>query len=285
MLMRGPILILLIFVAVVIVLAVVIGFLFTSRARKQESQRVEAAGIRADAEELAATVTGQAAFAEQAEQRAGIVRAEADEKAREAELLESEARARREAAEETRRDYGAQLRRADEIDPDVDDSELPPVEETPPMTRVERRAAREAEESEMAATGGRRGPDRLLAEQHRIRDRGRGRCHRGWSCHGRALPTTTRPRSRAPGWPPLPTTATTSSRRTFTTGPRRVRREDMSQTQNNATEDNTDERHGEDSASAPLRMVEDSDSYAVDRAGAGIRAVGACRAGPGSDEG
>ncbi|MEO7423236.1 MAG: hypothetical protein ABIU87_12705 [Ornithinibacter sp.] len=140
--MRGPLFLLLAFIAVVVVLAIAIGLFFASRSRKQQEQRVEAAGIRSDAGELAATVTGQASFAEQAEERAAVVRAEADRKAREAAALESEASAHRDQAEATRRDYEAQLRRADEIDPDVDDSSLPPVDDAPP-TRAERRAARE----------------------------------------------------------------------------------------------------------------------------------------------
>lgn len=93
--MRGPLVILVVLIAIVVVLAVVIAFFFSSRSRKRQEQRVEAAGIRSDAGELAATLTGQAAFAEQAEERAGIVRAEADAKAREAEALESEASAHR----------------------------------------------------------------------------------------------------------------------------------------------------------------------------------------------
>ncbi|MEO5609990.1 MAG: hypothetical protein ABIQ61_09890 [Ornithinibacter sp.] len=142
--MRGPVFLLLALLAVVIVLAIAIALFFASRSRKQQEQRVEAAGIRSDAGELAATVTGQASFAEQAEERAAVVRAEADRKAREAAALESEASVHRDQAEASRRDYEAQLRRADEIDPDVDDSSLPPLEEEAPPTRAERRAAREA---------------------------------------------------------------------------------------------------------------------------------------------
>ncbi|MGB7818521.1 MAG: hypothetical protein WBL35_07260 [Ornithinibacter sp.] len=253
MLMRGPILILLIFVAVVIVLAVVIGFLFTSRARKQESQRVEAAGIRADAEELAATVTGQAAFAEQAEQRAGIVRAEADEKAREAELLESEARARREAAEETRRDYGAQLRRADEIDPDVDDSELPPVEEAPPLTRAERRAAREAEESETAATGADEAPTDYWPSSTASVIGGAGAATRAGTADDDEGAQSARVASAADYRDDVVPEDVYDGSEEGTA-------QDMSQTQDNATEDHTGE--DADSASAPLRMVENPDDYA-----------------------
>jgi len=253
MLMRGPILTLLIFVAVVIVLAVVIGFLFASRARKQESQRVEAAGIRADADELAATVTGQAAFAEQAEQRAGIVRAEADEKAREAELLESEARARREVAEGTRRDYGAQLRRADEIDPDVDDSELPPVEEAPPLTRAERRAAREAEESEMAATGADDATTDYWPSSTASVIGGAGAATEAGAADDEDAQQSARVASAADYRDDVVPEDVYDGSEEGTA-------EDMSQTQNTPTEDHTTEDH--DSASAPLRMVENTDAYA-----------------------
>lgn len=151
--MGGPLFLLLAFIAVVIVMAVAIGLFFASRSRKQDEQRVEAAGIRSDAGELAATMTGQAAFAEQSEERAGVVRAEADEKAREAAALESEASSHREQADATRLDYEAKLRRADEIDPDVEHSSLPAVEEVP-SSRAERRAAREEAEAGQDSTTG-----------------------------------------------------------------------------------------------------------------------------------
>ena len=126
----------------------------------------------ADADTLATTVAGQSVFADQAAQRAELARVEAEDKAREAARLEAEAAEHRAAAEATRRDYEATMRRADDIDPDVKESAFPAVAEadgpTPAaadpgsgsgsddgstMTRAERRAAREAEEAGAGGPG------------------------------------------------------------------------------------------------------------------------------------
>lgn len=166
---RLILLLLLILIAVVIVLVVL-----RRGSAQRDAQRVEAAGLRADADTMATTVAGQSVFADQATQRAELARVEAEDKASEAARLEAEAAEHRAAAEATQRDYEATLRRADDIDPDVKESAYPAVtdevEPAPavsgstdaapaasgtvaaasanddelPMTRAERRVAREA---------------------------------------------------------------------------------------------------------------------------------------------
>ena len=109
-------------------MAVVVVVLVLRRGSAQrDAQRVEAAGLRTDADTLATTVAGQSVFADQAAQRAELARVEAEDKAREAARLEAEAAEHRAAAEATQRDYEATMRRADDIDPDVKESEFAPV--------------------------------------------------------------------------------------------------------------------------------------------------------------
>ena len=119
---RLILLLLLILVAVVVVLVVL-----RRGSAQRDAQRVEAAGLRADADTMATTVAGQSAFADQAAQRAELARVEAEDKASEAARLEAEAAEHRAAAEASQRDYEATLRRADDLDPDVKESAFPEV--------------------------------------------------------------------------------------------------------------------------------------------------------------
>ncbi|HET7820141.1 MAG TPA: hypothetical protein VFL10_01340 [Ornithinibacter sp.] len=129
---RLILLLLLILVAVVVVLVVL-----RRGSAQRDAQRVEAAGLRADADALATTVAGQSVFADQAAQRAELARVEAEDKASEAARLEAEAAEHRAAAEASQRDYEATLRRADDIDPDVKQSEFPAVaDEVEPAAAV-----------------------------------------------------------------------------------------------------------------------------------------------------
>jgi len=165
-------------IALVLVAAVLVVLILRRGSQRREEHRVEAEELRSEAQEVAASTTGLAAFAEQAEERAGVARAEAEEKVAEAERLEAEAAGRQRAAEQTRQEYEAMMRRADDVDPDVKESQYPPVAEgagpepaaereqaegeaegppagdATPMTRAERRRAREeaeARESEEAS--------------------------------------------------------------------------------------------------------------------------------------
>lgn len=169
---------LILIILLVLVAAVLVAVILRRGSARREEQRVEAADLRSQAEAVAPTVAGRAAFAEQAEQRADVARAEAEEKAREAARLEEEAAEQRRAAEAARQEHEAILRRADDVDPDVKESEYPPVpedarpepapsaaaapasdgepgtdaepaddDEDQPMTRAERRRAREEAEA------------------------------------------------------------------------------------------------------------------------------------------
>jgi hypothetical protein len=176
----------------VLVAAVLVALILRRGSARREEQRVEAADLRSQAEAVAPTVAGRAAFAEQAEQRADVARAEADEKAREAARLEEEAAEQRRGAEAARQEHEAILRRADDVDPDVKESQYPPVPEAArpepapsegeadassdgepaatdgdearddtdqPMTRAERRRAREEAEARGEDAGARGAED------------------------------------------------------------------------------------------------------------------------------
>ena len=113
----------------VLVVAVVVVLLVRRSAARKEQQRVEAAALRADADQIAARLAGQAAFAQQSAERAEVARVEAEQRAREAARLEEEAAEQRAAAEAARRDYEQAMRRADDVDPDVTESSFPPVDD------------------------------------------------------------------------------------------------------------------------------------------------------------
>ena len=95
--------------------------------RQLEEQRAEAARIRAGAEERTAALQGQEAFARQSSERADLARQEAEERARQAEesareaqRVEEEAQRHQADLERVRLERDAELRRADELDPDVE---------------------------------------------------------------------------------------------------------------------------------------------------------------------
>ncbi|GAA4414079.1 hypothetical protein GCM10023168_37400 [Fodinibacter luteus] len=132
----APALLLLLVLVGLVVLAVVAVVALRRGSARREQQRVEAAGLRSEADAIAATLPGQAAFAQQAGERAELARVEAEAKAREAARLEAEAHAQHEAAEATRREYEATMRRADDIDPDVKESAFAPVTDEPSTDAV-----------------------------------------------------------------------------------------------------------------------------------------------------
>ncbi len=159
-------------IGLVLIAAILIMVILRRGSQRREEHRVEAEELRSDAQGVMAAMTGQASFAQQAEERADVARDEAEEKAREAERLEAEAAEQQRTAEASRQEYEAMMRRADDIDPDVKESEFPPVQEdaapepapeqssepepTPdgtedvPMTRAERRRVREEAEAQGA---------------------------------------------------------------------------------------------------------------------------------------
>ena len=111
-------------------------------AARRDAQRVEAAGLRSDADAMAATVAGQSVFADQATERAELARVEAEDKAREADRLEQEAVEHRATVEASQRDYETTMRRADDIDPDVKESAFAPVADADDGEHRQRRRGR-----------------------------------------------------------------------------------------------------------------------------------------------
>ena len=138
--------------------------------RQLDEQRAEAARIRAGAQERIAALQGQEVFAQQSTERADLARQEAEERARQAEESAREAQrvgaaARRPQAElaRGRLERDAELRRADERDPDVEvdkndprplpedlDDDVRPLDET----RVHTPVSAEAPAAAAAGTAG-----------------------------------------------------------------------------------------------------------------------------------
>ena len=121
--------------ALVILALLFLVWWFVSKGKKRQldEQRSEAARIRAGAEEHDATIRGQEAFVQQADERASFARQEAEERARQAEesareaqRVQDEASRHQEELDRARLARDAQLRRADEIDPDVEVAEGDP---------------------------------------------------------------------------------------------------------------------------------------------------------------
>ena len=107
-------------IVAIVVVAVIAAVLAASKKKKQERDRTRASEIREEAAEKATTVQQREARAKETEAEAAAARAEADRKQAEAQRLEAEATERQRAAEEHRAEHQDHLRRADELDPDVD---------------------------------------------------------------------------------------------------------------------------------------------------------------------
>ncbi len=107
-------------IVAIVVVAVIAAILAASKKKKQERDRTRASEIREEAAEKATTVQQREARAKETEAEAAAARAEADRKQAEAQRLEAEATERQRAAEEHRAEHQDHLRRADELDPDVD---------------------------------------------------------------------------------------------------------------------------------------------------------------------
>ena len=107
-------------IVAIIVIAVIAAVVAASTKRKQERNRTRAGELREQAAAQATGLQQREAHARETEARAAEARAEADRKQAEAERLEAEARDRHETAAGYRDQHAENLRRADELDPDVD---------------------------------------------------------------------------------------------------------------------------------------------------------------------
>jgi hypothetical protein len=109
-------------IVAIIVIAVIAAVVAASTKRKKEQNRARAGELREQAAAQATGLQQREAHARETEARAAEARAEADRKQAEAERLEAEARDRHETAAGYRDQHAENLRRADELDPDVDTS-------------------------------------------------------------------------------------------------------------------------------------------------------------------
>lgn len=107
-------------IVAIIVIAVIAAVVAASTKRKQEKNRTRAGELREQAAAQATGLQQREAHARETEARAAEAHAEADRKQAEAERLEAEARDRHETAAGYRDQHAENLRRADELDPDVD---------------------------------------------------------------------------------------------------------------------------------------------------------------------
>jgi len=139
-------------IVAIIVIAVIAAVVAASTKRKQERNRTRAGELREQAAAQATGLQQREAHARETEARAAEARAEAERKQAEAERLAAEAHDRHETAAGYRDQHAENLRRADELDPDVDtrsDGYEPPAA---------------AAGSEAGTTDGHRAHDRLGGE-------------------------------------------------------------------------------------------------------------------------
>jgi type II secretory pathway pseudopilin PulG len=117
-------------IIVIAVIAAVIAAVAAANKRKQENNRNRAGELREQAAAQATGLQQREAHARETEARAAQARAEADRKQAEADRLEAEAADRHGTADSYRQEHEEHLRRADELDPDVDtsrDDYVPPT--------------------------------------------------------------------------------------------------------------------------------------------------------------
>ncbi len=163
-------------IGLVLIAVVIVAVMLRRGSQQRQERRVEAEQLRSEAREMAARLSGESAFAEQAGERAGVARSEADEKVREAERLEAEAVQQQRTAEGTRQQYESTMRLADDLDPDVEESQYPPVREDAVPASTEERAHGEPADSPAASTpdpdapAGDEGVPMTRAERRRARE-------------------------------------------------------------------------------------------------------------------
>ncbi len=104
----------------IVVVAIIAAVLAAANKKKQERNRSRAAELREQATAQATGLQQREAHAKETEAQAAQARAEAERKQAEAERLEAEAQDRHQTAAGYREQHVDNLRRADELDPDVD---------------------------------------------------------------------------------------------------------------------------------------------------------------------
>src|SRR3954454_12588131 len=106
-------------IVAIIVIAIVVALLIAANKKKTERNRSRAGELREQASQQATEVQAREARARETEASAAAARAEADRKQAEADRLAAEAQDRQKTAAEAREQHLDHLRRADELDPDV----------------------------------------------------------------------------------------------------------------------------------------------------------------------
>ena len=104
----------------IIVIAILAAVLVAGNRKKKERDRDRAVELREQAAAQASGLQQRQAQARETEAEAAAARAEADRKQAQAERLEAQAQDRQRAADAAREEHSEHLRRADEVDPDVD---------------------------------------------------------------------------------------------------------------------------------------------------------------------
>jgi hypothetical protein len=157
-------------IVAIIVIAVIAAVVAASTKRKQAQNRTRAGELREQAAAQATGLQQREAHARETEARAAEARAEAERKQAEADRLEAEARDRHETAAGYRDQHAENLRRADELDPDVDTSrdgyEPPAAGGTAGTTEGHRVDERRGDETTEAA------PEHSHATAHEHSDNG-----------------------------------------------------------------------------------------------------------------
>jgi hypothetical protein len=106
-------------IVALVVLALIAALVVAANKKKKERNRTHAERIRHEAAAASTGIQQREAEARETEARAAQARAEADRKQAEADKLQSEAVERQRTAESHREEHHENLRRADELDPDV----------------------------------------------------------------------------------------------------------------------------------------------------------------------
>jgi len=106
-------------IVAIVVIALIAALLVVASRKKKERDRVQAGELREQAAAQATGVQKRQAHAKETEAEAAAARAEADRKQAEAERLGAEAEERRRVANSESKQHEEHLRRADELDPDV----------------------------------------------------------------------------------------------------------------------------------------------------------------------
>jgi FtsZ-interacting cell division protein ZipA len=136
----------LIVVAAVVAILLIAVIAWVARNKRTQHRRVEAGDIRDKAADQSHKVGQREAFADETAAKARVAQAEADAKTAHATGLQHEAQVRRSDAATARAEVNQEFERADKVDPDSQDREDKPREDS------------ETHATPRATSGGKQGP-------------------------------------------------------------------------------------------------------------------------------